>query len=184
LSSLIQRDTKNGQISGFKCVHVGPTVTHMLFADDSLLSGKETKAKCATIRDMLDMYTRASSQMVNYRKSTMCVSPNFSKQMGTQMAAVLGVLLVDCHERYLGLPCLTWRNKRKVFTNIVDRVWDKIKGWHHTIFSVGGKEILIKAVIQSFPIYVMSLFRLLVGFLKDIGRMCARFLWGTEEGKK
>ncbi|KAK3188890.1 hypothetical protein Dsin_028451 [Dipteronia sinensis] len=91
----------------------------------------------------------------------MCVSRGVSYQRADNLACIVGVSLVDCHERYLGLPSFAGRNKKQIFSNIKDRVWSRLRGWQNKLFSAGGKEILLKAVIQSIPTYSMSLFKLL-----------------------
>ena len=43
-----------------------------------------------------------------------------------------------------------------------------MKGWNEKLLSQAGKEIMIKAVIQSIPAYSMSVFRLPTSLCKDI----------------
>ncbi|KAK3198360.1 hypothetical protein Dsin_021775 [Dipteronia sinensis] len=45
--------------------------------------------------------------------------------------------------------------------------------------SIGGQEILVKAMIQSILKYVMSIFQLPKGLIYEIQRLCARFWWGS-----
>ncbi|KAK3221204.1 hypothetical protein Dsin_008229, partial [Dipteronia sinensis] len=66
------------------------------------------------------------------------------------------------------------------FTNTIDRIWEKLKGWGDKFLSIKGKAILIKAVIQSIPSYAISLFRLPKGLTSEIKRLCARFWWGSD----
>ncbi|KAK2645834.1 hypothetical protein Ddye_021029 [Dipteronia dyeriana] len=49
---------------------------------------------------------------------------------------------------------------------------------------VSGKEVLIKDVLQSIPAYSMGLFKMPVGLLKEIQRLCNRFWWGSTEEKQ
>lgn len=42
-------------------------------------------------------------------------------------------------------------------------------------FSVGGKEVLIKAVVQAVSAYPVSLFKLSVGLCQDIEKLTADF---------
>ncbi|KAK3227203.1 hypothetical protein Dsin_007065 [Dipteronia sinensis] len=74
------------------------------------------------------------SQLVNFAKSAMCVSPSVADQKGGRLASILG------------------------FSVIATRVWDKVNGWCDKLLSAGGKEILIKAIVQLIPTYAMSLF--------------------------
>lgn len=41
-----------------------------------------------------------------------------------------------------------------------DRVWKKLNGWKDNLLPRGGKEVLLKSIIQSIPTYIMSLFQL------------------------
>lgn len=55
------------------------------------------------------------------------------------------------------------------FTFVKDRIWIKLQGWKEKIRSSSGKEILIKAVIQDIPTYVMQCFCLPKSLLSTLG---------------
>ncbi|KAK2645189.1 hypothetical protein Ddye_020384 [Dipteronia dyeriana] len=57
-----------------------------------------------------------------------------------KLAALVGVRLVDSCERYLWLPCVIGRQRRKLFANLVDRVWDKIQGWESKLFCLWERD--------------------------------------------
>ena len=50
--------------------------------------------------------------------------------------------------------------------------------------SSGNKEILIKAVAQAIPTYVMSVFRLPTSVYDDLAKMMRQYWWGIEHGKR
>ncbi|KAL5574543.1 hypothetical protein UlMin_016242 [Ulmus minor] len=100
------------------------------------------------------------------------------------MVAILGVARVRCHEKYLGLPCFTGKNKQGLFSSIRDRVWNKLSGWKSKLLSAGGREILSKAVIQAIPSYAMNLFKLPFSLIRELHRLCAQFWWGGHSEKK
>ncbi|KAK3225459.1 hypothetical protein Dsin_005321 [Dipteronia sinensis] len=184
-SCLIRRALAEGKITGFKCSRTGPVISYLFFADDSLVFSTANDISCVAIKSLLTTYEKASEQVNNYNKSALCVCPSLSTSEGERLAALIGVNLVECHEKYLGLPCFTGRSKRAVFADIVNRVWNRIIGWGEKLLSVGGKDTLIKAVIQSIPTYAMGIFRLPKGLIKEIQRLCARFWWGgTDENRK
>ncbi|KAL5570777.1 hypothetical protein UlMin_020374 [Ulmus minor] len=184
LSSLLHLYEQKGDIQGLRCGLRGPTISHLLFADDSLFFLEARLSTCANLKEILKLYETASGQVVNLSKSAMCFGPNLSEPDATQMAALLGVPKVRCHEKYLGLPCFSGRNKQGLFSSIRDRVRNKLCGWKSKLLSVSGREILSKSVIQAIPTYAMNLFKLPSTLIRELHRLCAQFWWGGESGKR
>ncbi|KAK3212813.1 hypothetical protein Dsin_017519 [Dipteronia sinensis] len=104
LSELIDSAVNRKEILGFRCGRSGPEISHLFFTDDSLLFSGASMRECVLIRRILDVYFRASGQLVNFVKSSMCVSDSVSRRMENRLATTIGVHIVKCHERYLGLP--------------------------------------------------------------------------------
>lgn len=61
---------------------------------------------------------------------------------------------------YLGLPNMMPRGKTDTLGYLKDQVKRKASSWDGTIISKGGKEVLVKSVIQASPTYAMSVFLL------------------------
>ncbi|KAK3228881.1 hypothetical protein Dsin_000762 [Dipteronia sinensis] len=123
------RGNSMGKLASFKCSRSGPTISHLFFTYDSLIFAKANDANCVEGRRVLNNYDLASKQLVNFDKSPLCVSPSLSAEEGNKLVSIVGMKLVDCHDKYLGLLCYIGRSKKKLFTQIVDCVWQKIKGW-------------------------------------------------------
>ncbi|KAL5551065.1 hypothetical protein UlMin_001241 [Ulmus minor] len=162
-------------LQGMRCGTYGPTISHLFFVDDSLLFVEATPASCSAIKEILSQYEIASGQIVNYSKSTVCFGPSIREEEIGRMVTILGVAQFKCHEHYLGLPCFSGNNKSKLFASIKDRVWNKLCGWKSKLLSVGGREILTKAIIQAIPTYSMNMFKIPISLLKELHRLCARF---------
>jgi hypothetical protein len=50
--------------------------------------------------------------------------------------------------------------------------------------SAAAKEVLIKAVAQALPTYIMSVFKLPPGLCDDLSSIIRKFWWGVENGKR
>ncbi|KAL0449623.1 UNVERIFIED_CONTAM: putative mitochondrial protein [Sesamum latifolium] len=69
------------------------------------------------------------------------------------------------------------RLRGELFRAIKDRIWGRIQGWNNKLLSQAERGVLIKAVLQSIPTYVMSCFRLPDYLLHEIEMMIADFWW-------
>ncbi|KAL5793103.1 hypothetical protein ACOSP7_001697 [Xanthoceras sorbifolium] len=173
---------ERGFLHGIRVARSAPQVSHLLFADDSLVFAKAEEADCCCLKQVLDNYERASGQAVNYDKSALSFSPNTQLSVRTLVGSLFNIGEVSCHDKYLGLPSAISKNRKNVFANIKEKVWQKLQGWKHKLLSVGGCEVLLKAVVQAVPTYAMNCFRLPSSLLKDIQRMIADFWWGWKGG--
>ncbi|CAL2269362.1 unnamed protein product [Prunus armeniaca] len=75
---------------------------------------------------------KASGQQISLAKSIIFFSPNTPSNLGKRLCHILGISHVDDPERYLGLPTIWGRSKRR--------------------------EVLLKAVVQVVPTYPMHIF--------------------------
>ena len=90
------------------------------------------------------------------------------------------VPVIRHYEKYLGLPSFVDRDRNVCFTQIKERIWGQMQGWQEKLLSQAGREVIIKAVVQSIPVYSMSVFKLPVGLCKDIEAMIRKFWWGRD----
>jgi hypothetical protein len=179
LHSLIKKAERDGDIQGISLCREGPKITHLFFADDSLLFSKATPNACEKIQDILDQYEKASGQQVNRDKTTIYFSKNTPEASQNVIKEALEVPIIRQYEKYLGLPSLVGRNRSVSFTQIKERVWQKLKGWKEKLLSQAGREILIKAVAQAIPTYSMSCFRLPAKLCNELEAMVRRFWWSN-----
>ncbi|KAL0327910.1 UNVERIFIED_CONTAM: putative mitochondrial protein [Sesamum calycinum] len=167
--------------SGVAVCRGAPTISHLLFADDTLIFSQASPDNCQTIREVLETYREASGQEINFSKSSVTFSRNTREEVCQSLAAELTIRRENKLELYLGLPTRVARSKRDLFATIRDRIWQKITGWNDKLLSQVGKEILIKAVLQAVPSYAMGCFRLPVSLLKELQGMISRFWWSNRD---
>ena len=96
----------------------------------------------------------------------------------------MGVPEIKEYEKYLGLPAVVGRNKKASLNYIKDRVWGKLQEWKEKLLSQAGKEVLLKAVVQTIPTFAMSCFRLPVGLCQNIEVLIRIFGWGQRGDRR
>ena len=91
LHSLLQQAKNEGNICGVSISRSGPKLTHLFFADDSLLFCKATTNEVMCIQDILTTYELASGQQVNRQKTTLFFSKSTPRLIQNNIQAMLGV---------------------------------------------------------------------------------------------
>ncbi|XP_074361973.1 uncharacterized protein LOC141702164 [Apium graveolens] len=183
-STLIKKSESIGNLSGLTFGRNKIKVSHLFFADDSLIFFEANEFECRNFMRLLEIYSKASGKVINFSKSEICFGKRVDQILKKTIVKIMGVSMVENFGQYLGFPSIVGRNKKNVFQTLKDRVWKKIKGWKGSLFSSAGREILIKFVVQAIPSYVMSCFRIPKEIIKKIHIMAARFWWGSSDKKR
>jgi hypothetical protein len=87
-------------------------------------------------------------------------------------------------DRYLGLPAMVGIKRSDHFMYLLERVITILQGWKEKLLSTGANEILLKAVIQSIPVFSMGVFKIRKNVYKEITDAMAAFWWGDTEEQK
>ncbi|KAK5770978.1 hypothetical protein PVK06_047145 [Gossypium arboreum] len=113
--------------------------------------GEATKRGVVSLKQLLHEYENCSSQSANYTKSTIFFNSYTQEGDKRILTRVLGVHSSNNLERYLDLPNLVGRKKKASFQSLNDRLQQQIDNWSIKHLSQGGKEVFIKAILQSIP---------------------------------
>ena len=184
LSFLLRKVVMEKKISGVAASREGPKLTHLFFADDSLLFCQATMANCLAVSHILQQYEMVSGQQLNRAKTSLFFTRNTSSDMRSQIQEVFQVPKIKSHEKYLGLPSFIGRSKNAAFGELKGRVWRRMSGWKEKFLSNGGREVLIKAVAQAIPTYTMSCFKLPDELCQDLNTMFCNFWWVHHDKSK
>jgi hypothetical protein len=133
------------------------------------------------LQRILDVYKRASGQVINRDKSSVLFSPNTSQVDKDEVRAELCITQEAKSEKYLGLPVSIGKSRKKAFEYIKRKIWVRIQGWQEKLLSKAGKEVLIKAVAQAIPTYAMSCFDLTKGLCDELNSMIGRWWWNQND---
>ena len=133
---------------------------------------------------VLDDYERESGQKLNREKTSLFFSKNTDKEIQEEIKNNFSAQIIHKHERYLGLPTLVGRGKKKAFNWIKDQVGRKITGWKGELLSNAGKEVLIKAIAQATTTYTMSCFKLSDFLCRELNSIVSQFWWGQKNNER
>ncbi|XP_027152430.1 uncharacterized protein LOC113752516 [Coffea eugenioides] len=128
-SSLLRKAEGRNEIKGLRISRQGPIITHLFFADDSLIFCKASIHQANEIMKLLKTYEEASGQLINLDKSTVFFSKNMNLEQRKEICSALGGMVEMTQEKYLGLPMVITRTKDQVFGFIRDNIRRKLQDW-------------------------------------------------------
>ena len=112
LSSLLHEAQAHHHIQGLVFGPTTPQISHLLYADDSLMFYKITNTDYLALRDTLNTHSTISGQEINFEKSELYFGKSVKDMHQASIANTLHVRIVPCHEKYLGLPAFVGRSKK------------------------------------------------------------------------
>ena len=167
LGALIKKAYASKMLRGVAIARGAPDITHLFFADDSIIFTRATVQEAKTIRNILSHYEFLFGQKINVEKSEISFSSKLESRTCHLIKVSLGFVGVAMHGKYLGLPMIFDKSKKIFFATLRNWVWKKLQGWKEKLLSRARKEVLIKTVVQTIPSFAMSCFQLPFGLCKD-----------------
>lgn len=183
LNLLIQKATSLNLWSGIKSCKKGPTLTHLQYADDTIIFCKPSPDSLPNIQKTLILFQLASGLKVNFRKSAafgINVDENWLKKATTQIHCKVGCFPLS----YLGIPIGGSTSRISSWDPVISRMEKKLSMWKSKTLSLDGRLTLIKSSLSNLPMYFMSLFPIPKGVIQKINAIQRKFLWGGSSEKR
>ncbi|BFG25548.1 hypothetical protein CerSpe_118220 [Prunus speciosa] len=128
-SQMISKAVDSNVLQGIKFGHRVPSISHILFVDDTLVFLKPTKSCCDHLVNLLNDFCEASGQLVNFSKSCMFFSPNTPEVIMREIESSLRIRDVEDLGKYLGIPTLWGKAKKDALIYIKERICKKVYNW-------------------------------------------------------
>jgi hypothetical protein len=178
-SKMIGVITSRGLILGFSVGSSEQTrvvVSHLLFADDTLVFCGADESQIKHIGALLVCFEAVSGLKVNLPKSALI--PVSSLDDVDQLPGYLGCGISLLPLKYLGLQLGASFKLKTMWAELVELMARRLAPWKRTYLSKGGRVTLIKSTLSNLPTYMMSLFPIPAPVAKRIENIQRDFLWG------
>jgi len=181
LNKSMQRAAYLGLIKGLQIGYDAIQLTHLQFADDTLVFCEADMECVKTIKGIFITFQAFSGLCVNYSKSGLLVIGK-DEAWAKQVEKLLGCVQIKLPIKYLGIPLGANMRKASSWQSVLDKVQKRLLSWKSCSLSRAGKVVMIKAVLNSLPMYYLSMFKIPKKVANDIVRIQRKFLWSGEKG--
>ncbi|KAJ0881016.1 putative RNA-directed DNA polymerase [Helianthus annuus] len=172
-----------GIFTGVKLPGEGLTITHMLFADDSIFVGKWESNNIKNLKRILRCYYLVSGLKVNQRKSQL-FGVGVEENDVVTMATTFNFKPGNFPFTYLGLKVGANMNRIINWKEVVDTFNRRLSNWKARLLSFAGRVVLVKSVLGSLPNYYLSLYKCPIAVIKVLEGIRRKFLWGGSSSNK
>lgn len=121
-SNLLQKAATEQKVVGMKISRQGPRLTHLIFADNSLIFCKANSQNAVELKRILKVYERGTGRLINLEKSSIIFSNNLEQEAKVEISQALGNIQMVNQGKYLGLPMVVTRSKQQLFGYIKDSI--------------------------------------------------------------
>jgi hypothetical protein len=128
-----------------------PGISHLLFADDTLLFFKANSEQALQVKDVIENFERGTGQLINGAKCSILFKDEELSDEQQQVTTILGVANAPFDGKYLGLPTPSGRMKGVRFQPLKERMCKRLNDFTEKNMSAAAKEVLIKSVAQALP---------------------------------
>ncbi|OIT28452.1 putative ribonuclease h protein, partial [Nicotiana attenuata] len=183
LSRMLNNLSHDQFFNGFYMEKRGPQITHLSFADDVIIFTSGCRKSLIKIMRILQEYEQTSGQQINKNKSHFMTDSSVFHYTNRRIHQVTGFTRKDSPITYLGCPLYICRKRIVHFNDLTSKVVSRIRGWHGRLLSYGGRVTLIKHVLQSLPIPLLSAVSPPKTVLRQIEKLAAKSFWGMDKDR-
>jgi hypothetical protein len=149
-----------------------------------MLFFRANETQASRVKLLINEFETGTGQLLNPSKCSILFSPACSQDDQVDVRTILNVEQQFFDAKYLGLPTPDGRMDRGKFANLQSSLSKLIIEWGDGLLAQSAREVLIKAIAQAIPTYVMSVFKLPASLCDELTRLIRNYWWGSEHGKR
>uniref|UniRef100_A0A803QPC0 Reverse transcriptase n=1 Tax=Cannabis sativa TaxID=3483 RepID=A0A803QPC0_CANSA len=126
-SKLIQRAEESGSVHGIKIAQAAPPISHLMFADDTILFARANENEARKLLECISIYEKWSGQSCSKPKSSVLFSSNICSRRRENLLNTLNFVQVRGEERHLGNPFVFKRRKKEDYIRLKESIFEKME---------------------------------------------------------
>lgn len=154
----------------------GMQMTHMQFADDTILFIDNDLRSIKAIKILLKLFELISGLKINYQKSFLYGSAADEHNIPL-WASILSCNVGSWPLQYLGASIGKSPRLSGFWDPLVNKVHNTLKKWRNVGTSIAGRLIVLKSVLDSIPIYWLGLYKIPSGVIDRLDKIRRDFIW-------
>ncbi|WOH08313.1 hypothetical protein DCAR_0727751 [Daucus carota subsp. sativus] len=180
LHCMLCKAEEAGIFQGVKLGEIGGTVSHLQYADDTVIFVKNDSESIRGIKRVLLGFEMLTGLRINFGKSTLYGFNSTAEEL-TGWSEIIGCKLGSDSFTYLGLELAKSPNRVQFWDPLVSKVKKKLAAWKGRSISMTGRIILLQAALDSLPIYWFNMFLIPRTVENQLEKIRRRFFWGLKE---
>eukprot|EP00253_Pinus_taeda_P007421 PITA_07421 len=177
LGRIIKREIRKKKISGLKPWGNNLAITHQQFVDDIMLFGEVSIREVRAIKEVLEIFMEASGMEINKEKSCTFIF-NTPEAIKAHLTRTLGFRQGDLSTKYLGNQLDIHPTRMKNWQEVIDKIKRRLTSWSFRSLNIASRIVLLKSVLQSIPIYPLSIRAASKGVCTKLREIFGKFVWG------
>jgi hypothetical protein len=176
LSHFIQASIADKYLVGLPLHGIDPLVSHSQFIDDTLMMGSPTIQEAHKILHILQTFCDALGMDINRDKSHIFFF-NTPVPVQLHITTILGFTRSSLPSKYLGIPLLDKALRNNSWEGLLTSFSKRLSSWTFRMLNLPSHLILLKFILQAFPIYTFSALAAPSFILNAIKTLQINFLW-------
>jgi hypothetical protein len=152
-------------------------ISLLQYADDTLCIGEASVGNLWALKAVLRGFEMVSGLKVNFWKSCL-VGVNDSNEFLEMASEFLNCRRGHLPFKYLGLPVGASPRRCSTWAPMIELIKKRLGSWGNKYISLGGRIVLINAVLNSLPIFYLSYMKMPVKVWREVVKIQRDFFWG------
>jgi hypothetical protein len=177
LGSLMRKVVEQNRFKPFWVGGEEVPISILQYADDTLCISEATVDNLWALKTILRGFEMASGLKVNFWKSCL-VGVNVPEEFLYIATGLLNCRRGHMPIKYLGLPVGANPRKMSTWEPMLAAIRGRLGAWGNKYVCLGGRIMLINAVLSALPILYLSFMKIPVQVWKEVVKIQRSFLWG------